>query len=127
MINYFFFLWFREKKCTLNSFRSIVFIYLFFYTEEEPVNEMSSNLLSLINCSPIVLPGPITVVKIPSGNLFCSKTSAITFVTAKVTREVVEAPFQTVRSPQIMAIARFQPKTAQGIPFQLNGSTKGKK
>ncbi len=62
----------------------------------------------------MVLPGPITVVSTPSGNLFLSSTSARIFVTAKVTREVVEAPFHTVKSPQIMAIARFHPKTAQG-------------
>jgi hypothetical protein len=33
---------------------------------------------------------------------------------AIVTNEVVGAPFQVTRSPQIKAMAAFQPKTAQG-------------
>lgn len=80
----------------------------------EPVKLINSNLLSLINYSPTVLPGPVTIAKTPSGALFFSKTSAIILVVAKVTRDVVEAPFHKTKSPHIKAIAKFQPKTAHG-------------
>lgn len=35
-------------------------------------------------------------------------------MTAILTKEVEEAPFHKVESPHIMAIPKFQPKTAQG-------------
>lgn len=80
----------------------------------EPVKEINSNLLSLIIASPIVFPPPNTVVNTPGGQLFFSNTSAIIFVVAIVTKLVVVAPFHRVKSPQIAAIAKFHPKTAQG-------------
>jgi len=47
-------------------------------------------------------------------NPFFSRTSVITLPSATVTSEVDDAPFQIVRSPQIIAIAIFQPATATG-------------
>lgn len=92
--------------CTISLMR--------FPIEVDPVKEMSSSLLSLIKASPTVLPLPKQVAKTPGGHLFISRTSAIMRVVAIVIRLVVEAPFHIVRSPQIAAIAKFQPSTAQG-------------
>lgn len=38
----------------------------------------------------------------------------MTLVDAMVIRDVVGAPFQTTKSPQMNAMAAFHPKTAQG-------------
>lgn len=57
---------------------------------------------------------PWTTVSTLGFILFLANTSAIIFAVATVTSEVEGAPFQVIRSPQINAIAAFQPKTAHG-------------
>lgn len=57
-----------------------------------PVKETNGILVSLAMASPISGP-PQTQVKIPPGSPFLSRTSAISFVVAIETRDVVGAPF----------------------------------
>lgn len=78
------------------------------------MKETNSNLLSLIIFSPIVLPPPEHMANTPFGTLFRSNTSAHILVVAIVHKEVDVAPFHIVRSPQIIAIPKFQQNTATG-------------
>jgi len=79
----------------------------------EPVKEINGILLSSVIFCPISAP-PWTTVNTLGLILFLTRTSAIILAVAMVTKEVVGAPFQIIRSPQIKAIAAFHPKTAQG-------------
>ena len=79
----------------------------------EPVNETSEIFLSFIISSPIVSPGPITVLKI-LGALNLVKTSLHIFCTAIAQRGVDGDGFQIVVFPQIAAINAFQLQTATG-------------
>jgi hypothetical protein len=94
---------------------------------DDPVNDTSSNLLSLINYSPTSFPDPTTMVRTPSGQLFLFNTSATILVEAMVTKETEEAPFHTVKLPVAIAMARFQKNTAFGklkaeiTPIKPNG------
>lgn len=61
-------------------------------TFELPVNETRGMRVSFAIARPISAP-PQKEVNIAPGNLFLSRTSAISFVTAIVTNGVVGAPF----------------------------------
>jgi hypothetical protein len=79
----------------------------------EPVKEINGILLSEVIFWPISTP-PCTTVITLGLILFFLKTSPIILAVAIVTKEVEGAPFQVTKSPQIKAIAAFQPKTAHG-------------
>ncbi len=79
----------------------------------EPVKETSRTRGSLIRVSPIVEPGPITVLKIWGASTE-DKTSLHMFCTAIVQSGVVDEGFQMVVLPQMAAINAFQLQTATG-------------
>lgn len=79
----------------------------------EPVNDNNGILLSSHIFLPISAP-PWTTVKMFGFSLFFWRIYEIIFDVAIVTNDVVGAPFQVRISPQIRAIAAFQPNTAQG-------------
>lgn len=82
-------------------------------TAVEPVKLISGNLRSDTNWAPTEGPSPATSVWMEvKPNL--TRTSLIIFYVAIAQRQVVRAGFQTIKSPQIKAIAAFQPLTATG-------------
>ena len=81
-------------------------------TAVEPVKEIKGRRLSLTIVWPTSTPPAQRVCTLLKPNL--SKTSLIIFYTATAQRLVVGAGFQIMRSPQMKAIAAFQPATATG-------------
>ena len=92
---------------------SSTFCLIILPTLVEPVNDINGILLSSVIFWPTSTP-PWTTVNTFGFILFCSRTSLMILAVAIVTIEVVGAPFQIMRSPQIKAMAAFHPKTAQG-------------
>lgn len=89
------------------------FLFTILPTFVEPVNETNGILLSEDIFCPISAP-PCNTVRTLGFILFFYSTSAIILAVVTVTNEVEGAPFQVSKSPQIKAIAAFQPNTAHG-------------
>ena len=79
----------------------------------DPVNEINGILLSSVIFCPIYTL-PIATVNTLGLILFFYRISPITVAQALVIREALGAGFQHIKSPQIIAIAAFHPKTAHG-------------
>lgn len=92
---------------------SLTFCLIIFPTLVEPVKEIKGILLSYVILWPMSTP-PCTTVTTLGFILFSAKTSPMILAHAIVIKDVVGAPFQTTKLPQIRAIAAFQPKTALG-------------